>query len=960
MIQPSITWLHLSDIHLVGTGSREQAEQFMVLEDLVEDVTARSEFGAPDPDYILVSGDIAATAGCKFGDEYLEADRFIRRLQEQLGLGPDRVLVVPGNHDVQRASDRATEDLLAQLHAGTLDVDQALASSDALIRNRLDHYRAFAEKYGGDPMVKEASTAWLRELRTRDSSVLHMIGLNSALLCQAVNEEGVLQVGSQQANQLLAAWRQVPQRRFLFWMMHHPFGWLRDDRYLASILGRHSHVGFYGHLHCPRQSQLSTGAREEFVLLEAGATFRSSDSQHSWERDGGHAYGFGAFYAAGSRPYVLNFPRLWDKDRHEFISDRRLTQRNSDHTKRLYVPAERGAKPTRTKRSPDTSRERLLKWSERSLAEFGERRTAFPFDRSLREQIDTGITLSPTFDIYRAPSVVERIGLRPLDLVARLRRDRSLLVVGPPGSGKTVALYTMAEHASAAGLTPILVNAVEFAEAWTRPNYRSRIADIRAAQSAGKTIAVLIDGADEYITNNSDAERLRYAVEEISKFAVLALAIRTNEYEEHAADALTSDVLAEAFVLRSWTRADFHRYVKALVSGGVSIASEELIAGVRKGSISPELYSRPLLARLLSSLPAEGLAGIESEYDVYEGYIAAAEQVAGSQLKHLGCKRAASPSAQWREVASRIRLEDLMVGDSFDLSDAFTVDLGDEIFRCARRSLSVLAEYMGTAPDEHARFVHFSLYEYLAGSAFAYAVQSAARPAHDAELLRELQQDLSREMRHFAAERIRRSWSPKITRSLVRAYAAAFPSGLGDNASELAAKNLIVYFLSRSCPDGAAYLRGMLDSEDDSFLRCSLYWGLAHLGDRRATLDFIRALDEEEQLRSLARGHTLRYYGDLPEYEQPPYFDQRAGSTTTTVARVCAMLRASQYKTTIAVERWIVDLYVLYDLLIVRGDVMSKGHAVVCSRLLGAVIRNDVEESVGKRLLAMHAAATEG
>src|SRR4029453_13688592 len=68
------------------------------------DVTELVQGGAPMPDLLVVSGDLTAAGSRPQFDAALD---FLTRLRIRLGLGPDRLIVVPGAADVNRAACRA-------------------------------------------------------------------------------------------------------------------------------------------------------------------------------------------------------------------------------------------------------------------------------------------------------------------------------------------------------------------------------------------------------------------------------------------------------------------------------------------------------------------------------------------------------------------------------------------------------------------------------------------------------------------------------------------------------------------------------------------------------------------------------------------------------------------------------------------------------------------------------------
>jgi predicted MPP superfamily phosphohydrolase len=91
----SVTILHVSDTQF-GRYHRFDPSDSLAGH-LIRDVASLSRIGVPTIDLIVLSGDIAERGKRA---EYADALRFVDHLCEELGLGRERVVVVPGNHDV--------------------------------------------------------------------------------------------------------------------------------------------------------------------------------------------------------------------------------------------------------------------------------------------------------------------------------------------------------------------------------------------------------------------------------------------------------------------------------------------------------------------------------------------------------------------------------------------------------------------------------------------------------------------------------------------------------------------------------------------------------------------------------------------------------------------------------------------------------------------------------------------
>ena len=91
--------LHLSDLHIT---SKESFDRSVVLDPLIDRVKADLKNGFK-PEIVVVSGDVSYSG---FEPEYGLAKEFFDALLSSLELEPDGLIIVPGNHDVNRKKYR--------------------------------------------------------------------------------------------------------------------------------------------------------------------------------------------------------------------------------------------------------------------------------------------------------------------------------------------------------------------------------------------------------------------------------------------------------------------------------------------------------------------------------------------------------------------------------------------------------------------------------------------------------------------------------------------------------------------------------------------------------------------------------------------------------------------------------------------------------------------------------------
>ena len=161
------TLLHISDLHRTSEPHLGNDELFSAL---VSDAVRWDLEGIPTPDLIVVSGDLIQGAASDAPDpdtdmaaQYCEAGDFLSRLAERFfGSDRSRIVIVPGNHDVDWCRSRGAMTPIAKCPDGIatkmlqptsgLRWDwkelQAYAVSDQrLYASRFEHFYRFRERF---------------------------------------------------------------------------------------------------------------------------------------------------------------------------------------------------------------------------------------------------------------------------------------------------------------------------------------------------------------------------------------------------------------------------------------------------------------------------------------------------------------------------------------------------------------------------------------------------------------------------------------------------------------------------------------------------------------------------------------------------------------------------------------------------------------------------------------------
>jgi hypothetical protein len=331
-------WLHLSDIHF-GHGSEPyQADQEDLISHIDADVIEVLKPGkVPVPQAILLTGDVGFRGGTTVGTdgkmEYDAAAEFINKLKKTLGellkkplpetpeapetlpVYPEAlpVYVVPGNHDVKRTSptEETATKLLEKLRDAKSrpNLDSAVMDADnaKVLRDRFANYTKFCEGIGS-PVGAGVDGMWVDKVSLDGAPSVHLIGLNTAFLCNDDLDHEVLNLPHKTTTQAV---KNIQMGELVFVLTHHPTDWLnpRDAVHVTQKIRRYHCVHLHGHIHVPGIKQTTYGTGESVVTIAAGAVHADEGEYITGTP---HTYSFGALVKLEDGSVVIRiWPRRW-------------------------------------------------------------------------------------------------------------------------------------------------------------------------------------------------------------------------------------------------------------------------------------------------------------------------------------------------------------------------------------------------------------------------------------------------------------------------------------------------------------------------------------------------------------------------------------------------------------------------------------------------------------------------
>nr|VFJ51378.1 MAG: Calcineurin-like phosphoesterase [Candidatus Kentron sp. DK] len=285
-VMTKVCWLHLSDWHQEG----KNFDRKVVRDALLDDIKNRKGI---DPlleqvNFVVFSGDLAGKGND--ADEYETAQlELLDPILEAVGLGQDRLFMVPGNHDLNRNHIEEMLPPLLQHPLTSRESVQQWLTNDAKRERALEPfaiYRNFVSGYTKQPNPDYASIKYF----DINGKQVALLGINSAWMCarhketdekgkERILDRGYLIIGEPQIHDAL---REIASADIRIAALHHPFDWLInfDQIVVRPRLMSGCHFILHGHGHQPKVDL--GGTEGDCITIPAGACFDRRDFPNSY------------------------------------------------------------------------------------------------------------------------------------------------------------------------------------------------------------------------------------------------------------------------------------------------------------------------------------------------------------------------------------------------------------------------------------------------------------------------------------------------------------------------------------------------------------------------------------------------------------------------------------------------------------------------------------------------------
>ena len=272
-----LTWLHLSDWH----QAESKFNRKVVCDALIEDIKSRGEINPhlSKIDFIVFSGD-AANSGQP--DEYNKAaEDLFKPLLKACKLGPDRLFIVPGNHDLDR--DLIPAALLEPLTSNEeVETWWSEEKKRRLLSQPFQAFHRFLTDCTGQKPPEYCSLASF----VIDGRKIALLGINSAWMSARhkdedgeISDQGYLCIGEPQIYDSL---ENNSDSDIKIAVLHHPLDWLTpfDSSRNEVHLKRKCNFILHGHAHKPGASAIKDNFGY-YITIPAGACYDRNMSSFS-------------------------------------------------------------------------------------------------------------------------------------------------------------------------------------------------------------------------------------------------------------------------------------------------------------------------------------------------------------------------------------------------------------------------------------------------------------------------------------------------------------------------------------------------------------------------------------------------------------------------------------------------------------------------------------------------------
>ncbi|HHT9123462.1 MAG TPA: SUMF1/EgtB/PvdO family nonheme iron enzyme [Candidatus Wunengus sp. YC63] len=441
--------LHISDLHI---STKEVFDTSIILDPFFERLDEDKRESGLAPEIVVVTGDVACN-----GDEreYDLAKKYFDRLLSELSLSPDRLFIVPGNHDLKRTKLKTTLNIQTMRDVNGLLEDQETRGE--LLKD-LEKYFLFIENnYKHLKGNHGRLVPFVKNYRAACGKQIGLVGVNSAWVGKKSPFGDKMIIADYQMEKTKEELVGAGDVDIIINIFHHPLDYLWEISRSICMKYFNNTILLTGHFHGNVEAEFHDDLRGSYHQFKAGGLYLGSESEHP------------------NRFQYITFD--WDKNEirlnfRKFVKEDRKwcpeSERGADGVQRFSLPIRKGdvrdIHPEVIPGIPDSYKN----WISVRCENMDIDKLVDSKDKDL-----INLTLPKIFiPLYAAPPgektkrkqrEIEE-GQHAVDIETLIAKNDYLLISGQAGSGKTTLLkylaYTIANEENKAGLNgflPVLV-----------------------------------------------------------------------------------------------------------------------------------------------------------------------------------------------------------------------------------------------------------------------------------------------------------------------------------------------------------------------------------------------------------------------------------------------------------------------------------------------------------------------
>ena len=282
---------------------------------LQEDLTSLRNTHKIAPDVVLVTGDIT-----EYGkkSEFKQAKAFLDAIAKTLSLSRNRIVLIPGNHDVNRAASLAYFS----------DCESEECQPVSPYWPKLKHYTNFFQDFYHDCQQYQFSEKLPWTIYEIPEKSLVIAGLNSVMAESHLAQDHYGLVGEAQLNWFATKMKEYSTKGwYRIAIVHHNLNkedvsdveYLRDEQDLKRILGPHINLLFHGHTHRAQLHMLN----QYVPILSTGSSGVTEQA-----RPAEIPNQYQVIQAAASS--ITVYCRAYERTTRRWIGDNRISENGSD------------------------------------------------------------------------------------------------------------------------------------------------------------------------------------------------------------------------------------------------------------------------------------------------------------------------------------------------------------------------------------------------------------------------------------------------------------------------------------------------------------------------------------------------------------------------------------------------------------------------------------------------------